>query len=171
MELTIKERVILANQYEILAGLNKSESEYYLEKVKILTNGYSYLYDTLHTNFCDEMTNEDGKFVFKILSLYGQIEDVKQKTKSEKIINHAYGFFPGFCGNYETAHMAFCQFIVNDQNKFQEQKQYFSKNDGMNSHVPLIEKYQRMLNVYALIKSDVVSYELTVEQALLILEA
>jgi uncharacterized protein YfbU (UPF0304 family) len=171
MQLTIKDRVILANQYQILAGLDERQSQYYLEKVKILTNGYSYLYDSLNINFCKEMTYNEGKFVVDILDLYELIEDVKRKTQYEKIINHPYGHFNGFCGNYESAHLGFCHFLVNDQNKFQVQKKYFSKNDGMNSHFPMVEKYKKMINFYSSIKKDTVFYELTVEQAVLILEA
>jgi uncharacterized protein YfbU (UPF0304 family) len=171
MQLTIKDRVILANQYQILASLDESESQYYLEKVKILTNGYSFLYDSLKINFCEEMTYDEGKFVLDILALYELIEDVKRKTQYEKIINHPYGYFNGFCGNYETAYMAFCQFLVNDQNKFKVQKKYFSKNDGMNSHVPMIEKYKKMINVYSSISNNALYCELTFEQALSILEA
>jgi uncharacterized protein YfbU (UPF0304 family) len=171
MQLTIKDRVMLANQYQILARLDESESEHYLEKVKILTNGYSYLYDSLKINFCQEMTYDEGKFVFDILALYELIEDVKRKTQHEKIINHRYGYFNGFCGNYETAYMSLCNFFVNVQNKFPTQKKYFSKNDGMNSHLPMIEKYKKMIDIYSSIRNDALFYELTVEQTLSILEA
>jgi len=42
--------------------------------------------------------------------------------------------------------MSFCRFLIEKQGKYQEQKQYLLKNDNLNSHMPMIEKYSRMLD-------------------------
>lgn len=146
MEITKRDRLILINQYKILASLNKAEADHYEELISILENGYSIFYSQLDEWISEEMPEEEGRFVLDVLDLYRAIEDVKRATKDSRLLAHHYAFFRGFDGNNETEHMGFCRFLIEKQGKFQEQKQYLLKNDNLNSHMPMTEKYSRMLN-------------------------
>ncbi|MBI6636170.1 YfbU family protein, partial [Pseudomonas paralactis] len=44
IQLTKKDRLILINQYKILASLDKDDESHYLELIQILENGYSIFY-------------------------------------------------------------------------------------------------------------------------------
>lgn len=168
MKLSKKDRVILINQYKLLAALNKDEEAHYRELIGILENGYEIFYSMVDEWVSDEMPRAEGKFVLDILDLYRAIEDVKRSSKSNELTNHSYAFFRGFDGNNETEHMGFCRFLIDKQGKFQEQQQYFLKNDHLNSHVPMIGKYKRMLDVSATIPD---LWSMTVQDALRILDA
>jgi uncharacterized protein len=168
MNLTKKERVLLINQYRILAELDKSEAAHYLELIEILQGGYEIFYSKLDEWISDDMPRAEGRFVLDILDLYRAVEDVKRSTKDSRLTAHRYSFFRGFDGNDETEYMAFCRFLIEKQGKFQEQQQYLLKNDNLNSHQPMIEKYKRMLAAAASIP-DV--WQMSAEQALQILEA
>lgn len=149
MELTKKDRILLINQYKILAALNKDEESHYLELIEVLERGYEIFYSLVDEWVSEDMPEDEGRFVLNVLDLYRAIEDVKRITKDERLLKHDYSFFKGFDGNNETEHMAFCRFLIETQGKFQEQRPYKLRNDNLNSHMPMIEKYQRMLDVAA----------------------
>lgn len=168
MKLSKKDRVLLINQYKLLAALYKEEEAHYRELIGILENGYEIFYSMIDEWISDDMPTDEGKFVLNILELYRAIDDLKRSSKNQKLAEHPYSFFRGFDGNNETEYMGFCRFLIDEQGKFQEQQQYFLKNDHLNSHMPMIDKYKRMLEVAGDI-SDV--WNMTVEDALGILEA
>lgn len=145
MELTKKDRLLLINQYRILAALNKDDASHYNELIQILERGYSIFYSMVDEWISEDMPEDEGRFVLNILDLYRAIEDIKRKSKSEELESHHYSFFMGFDGNYETEYMGLARFLVQEQDKFREQERYLRKNDNMNSHIPMIPKYQRML--------------------------
>jgi uncharacterized protein len=145
MEMTKKDRIFLINQYKILAALNKDEESHYLELIEVLEQGYEIFYSLVDEWVSEDMPKDEGRFVLDVLDLYRAIEDVKRSTKDERLLKHEHSFFRGFDGNHETEHMAFCRFLIDTQGKFQEQKPYKLRNDNLNSHMPMIEKYRRML--------------------------
>lgn len=168
MELTKKDRVLLINQYKVLAALNKDEEAYYLELIEVLERGYEIFYSLVDEWISEDMPEDEGRFVLNILDLYRAIEDVKRSTKDERLFKHEYSFFRGFDGNNETAHMGFCRFLIETQGKFQEQTPYKLRNDNLNSHMPMIDKYQRMLAVAATLPS---TRKMSLEQILAVLDA
>jgi uncharacterized protein YfbU (UPF0304 family) len=145
MELTKKERVFLINQYRILASLNRDDASHYQELIEVLENGYEYCYYMLDEWISEGMAEEDGKFVVEVLNLYRAIENIKRATKSKQLHEHPNSFFRGFDGNNETQHMSFCRFLIETQGRFQEQQQYLPSNDNLNSHMPMVDLYTRML--------------------------
>lgn len=168
MELTKKDRVLLINQYKILAILNKDEEGHYFELIEVLERGYGIFYSLIDEWILEDMPEDEGRFVLNILDLYRAIEDVKRSTKDERLLKHNYSFFRGFDGNNETSYMGFCRFVIDTQGKFQEQKPYKLRNDNLNSHMPMIDKYQRMLDVAAGLPS---TRKMSPEQVLTVLDA
>ena len=77
MELTKKDRVLLINQYKVLAALNKDEEAYYLELIEVLERGYEIFYSLVDEWISEDMPEDEGRFVLNILDLYRAIEDVK----------------------------------------------------------------------------------------------
>ena len=168
MGLTKKDRLLLINQYKILACLNKEEESHYLELIEILERGYAIFYSSMDEWVSEDMPEEDGRFVLDILDLYRAIEDVKRATKDEKLSKHPYSFFRGFDGNNETQQMGFCRFVIEIQGKFQEQKPYMLRNDNLNSHMQMVGKYSRMLEAAERVPTI---WKMSAEQELGILEA
>jgi len=168
MEITKRDRLILINQYRILASLNKAEADHYEELISILENGYTIFYSQLEEWISDDVPEEEGRFVLEVLDLYRAIEDVKRATKDSRLLAHHYAYFRGFDGNNETEYMSFCRFLIEKQGKFQEQKQYLLRNDNLNSHMPMTAKYRRML-VEANSLSD--KWRMSADDALRVLDA
>ena len=169
MKLDKKDRLILINQYKILAKLDANDATYYKELIQILENGYEIFYSLLDQWIDDEIPVEKSRFVLNILDLYRAIEDLKRKTKDSRLLQHSYGNFKGFDGNNESEYLGFTRFLIEIQGKFQEQKQYYYENDHLNSHCPMIHKYERML---AKVKEGEISiWQMSTEQALSILDA
>lgn len=168
MELSKKDRLLLINQYKILAALDKGEESRYLELIDILENGYSIFYSLVDEWISEDMSEDEGRFVLDVLDLYRAVEDVKRSTRDTKLLEHPFAVFPGFDGNNESKYLGFCRFLIEKQGKFQEQEQYLAKNDGMNSHMPMIDKYRRMLSAAG---STVSVRRLSPEKVLAILDA
>jgi len=145
MNFTKLERIQLINQFEILKVLKPDDREYYEEWIEILTNGYAIYYSDLEDWVEDEMPVDEGRFVLDVLDLYRAIENYKSHHEAKVIIEHAFGNFPGFDGNYEGHYFIFTRFLLDKQKKFQEQAQYRDKTDDFNSHWPNLDQYKRMV--------------------------
>jgi len=168
MELTKKDRILLINQYRILAGLYKDDETHYEELIGILENGYEIFYSKIDEWISEDMPLVEGRLVLDILDVYRAIEDIKRSTKNQDLTEHHYSIFRGFDGNNESKYMGFCRFLIEKQGKFREQEQYLLRNDNFNSHMPMIAKYQRMVSVANEIPN---MWNMTVEDALRILNA
>jgi uncharacterized protein YfbU (UPF0304 family) len=166
--LTKKDRLILINQYRILAWLSRGEESHYLELIDILERGYEVFYSMVDEWISEDMPESEGRFVLEVLSLYRAIEDVKRSSRDPRLLNHHLSIFPGFDGNNESEYLGFCRFLLEKQGKFQEQQQYLAVNDGMNSHRPMIDTYHRMLQAAGDISNV---RRLSPEEVIAILEA
>lgn len=67
--------------------------------------------------------------------------------------------FRGFDGNNETEHMSVASFLVHDLNRFEE-----FKGRSMNSHMPSIETYNRMLSVFRPMRRKLASGRLSLSE-------
>jgi uncharacterized protein len=150
MELSKKERIILINQYEILKHLDAENASRYEELIEILRSGYEIFYSKVGEWVNDRtMPVEEGKFVLNVLDLYRAIEAYKRDNPAdEEVVNHLWSSFRGFDGNSESNYFAFTQFLIYDQNKWSEQRQYEAKTDRFNSHMPVASKYRKMLDAW-----------------------
>jgi hypothetical protein len=89
--------------------------------------------------------------VVDILEMWSMIETYYERLSSEdkQFINveaHPYGthvHFRGFDGNNEGEYMSIARFLIDDLNRFTN-----FKGRELNSHVPMLDRYQSMLEVY-----------------------
>lgn len=155
MGLTRTERIILANQYQILALLDKQNARDYDTIREALEDNYPLAYEGLFDRFRDGLTMEECGFVNEVLAMY----DALQRTKV------ADAHFPGFDGNNETMFMTYARHIRKREGRFD----YLDVGSpDLNSHFPSVEGYRRMLDVW---KRHDKSYELKADQAKEILAA
>lgn len=163
-----KEKISLINQYKILSKLYPEEESYYQELTSIIENGYSIFYSQLKGWISDELPEDECKFVLDILNLYRVIEDTKRKNKNSNLAEYRHSYFEGFDGNNESEYLSFASFLIKKQGKFAEQQDYLIKNDDLNSHHQMKEKYDRMLRKWEQYSKP---YSLTLEQVIEILDA
>ena len=160
MELTKPERLILLNQYRILAKLEPDDSRASEEACEILRNGYALEYEKLGSYVDPAVSEAECREVKDILDMYRALKIARGKLP-EETFGEGDTVFPGFDGNNETEHFAYATFLIETQNKWPE-----SKRDPRNSHRPMLARYRSMLGSW---EESANKWELTAEDAARIL--
>jgi len=160
MELTKLERLVLLNQYRILAKLEPDDSRNSEEACEILRNGYTLEYETLARHVDPDVSEEECREVRDILDMYRALK-IARGDLPEGTFGEGDAAFPGFDGNNEPEHFAYAKFLMEIQNKWQESKQ-----DPRNSHKPMLARYRSMLESW---EESANKWELTAEDTARIL--
>lgn len=147
MELTLKERLILMNQYAILEKLDPENAKDYANKYKALDYGFTLNYAWLFENMSEEMSKEECEEVINILTMYRAITFSYFNINNTKNVSEKKYKFIGFDGNNEDKYYSYCNYFIMDLGRFQELT-YGSSYPALNSHMPMIDKYRRMLKVW-----------------------
>ena len=102
-----------------------------------------------------------------IESGYAALSDA-EKTRVEKEAEPfgKYVKFPGFDGNNETEHLGIANFLVNKMERFD-----IFKGRSLNSHMPSIEGYKRMLSVFEPMRKNLGHVDLSPEQIIELMNA
>lgn len=121
-----------------------------------------------------EPTPPDVKDVADILDMWSFLEEAiesfgpedrdKVKKDAEPFGEHVR--FTGFDGNNETRLMGIARFLVDDMGRFSR-----FKGRDMNSHMPSIDGYRRMLGVFSRIRPTLTHGGLTASQVASVLNA
>ncbi|WP_344341984.1 YfbU family protein, partial [Streptomyces rhizosphaericus] len=93
MEISKAERLILANQFRILAESNPQDK--HLIRAEILERGYEALYnDEIFNLLSEEMDQEEGDFVIDVLSMYRGIDDSYENLQDKQNLSEREITFP-----------------------------------------------------------------------------
>lgn len=146
MDLTIKDRVILYNQYEILKHLNPEELDIYELNQAILSCGFKYNYDELTDGFYDELDESVSKYVFEVFDMYRSLISSYNELSYEekKSIDMNDIKFKGYDGNEETDYYGYAMFVLEGLRRYDEI--YNSGDVVFNSHRNMLYTYNSMLN-------------------------
>jgi uncharacterized protein len=147
MELSKKDRLIIANQLKILEKLYPDEARAYAQHRKAIEDGYSLHYDRLVEHFGEEMTEDDCREVLDILDMYRTITFSSEKIDDKRGIDEMWVRFRGFDGNNEGSQFSYALYFIVDLERFAELK-YGAQYPDLNSHAPTLDKYRRMLRVW-----------------------
>jgi uncharacterized protein YfbU (UPF0304 family) len=138
LKLSDTERLILANQYEILAALKKDES---LERLaENLRDGHEWLYSQGFDWFSENLPAEDAEHVLWILGIYGDMKASFEALSDKTGIDPRLLAFPGFDGNNESELLHFAGALRKSE-RFVETIGPNAKN----SHMPTTDTYRRMI--------------------------
>ena len=152
--LSMKERLILANQYEILSRLSQDEDEkQHFENIReAFSSGYTRYYDLATEHFSEEVSNEECKFVVDVLDLYRDLYYSREHTQEIKdAIEEREVLFKGFDlnDNIESKYYSFYSFLVNNLGRYQEINELMEagKIEDFNSHGfgPTMEQLKEMI--------------------------
>lgn len=136
MKFTDTERLILANQYEILGKLNPDEG--YLQLAENLKDGHEWIYSQKF--FISPIFDEaKSDFVVEILGLYDILQSSYDALTTKGSLNESKVKFPGFDGNNEGEYMRFFSALIKNG-----QFDYLEANT--NSHMQKVATYRRMLD-------------------------
>ena len=139
--LSIKDRLMFANQYDILSKLTDEEHEKkgYENLREIFVSGYSRYYSFATEWFSEEVNQEECKFVIEVLDLYRDLYFSWSKNEeAQENINENKVLFKGFDLNdpIESKYYSFYEFLVEQLGKYSEIKEFIEKGkiEGFNSH-------------------------------------
>ena len=114
------------------------------------------------------------RLVVDVLDMWSFIEaSFKTLSKADKDrVKDAIGTlgtnpkFSGFDGNNEAEYMSITMFVVETMGRFTE-----FKGREMNSHMPMVNRYQRMVRVFEPMRAQLIGVGLTAAQVISLLEA
>lgn len=149
MELSLKERLFLYNQYEVLKLLNlddEHEQERYEKCQKIVVEGYKHNYGDLTDGFSDDVPDEVCILVWDVLQMYRTLHNSYRKL--EKLEKEQIDIdditYKGFDGNEEGQYYSYSIFVLEDMKMYEEI--YKDEKVELNSHYNVLNKYRKMLN-------------------------
>jgi uncharacterized protein len=147
LELNLKDRLILYNQSRILAALYPEEADFYRRMGTVFHNGYEQLYGWYTDTFYQPMSREESAEVFDIMQMCDDVAYGIEQLKDKSGIEPLHGAWIGFDGNNESSYLGFASHLVEEERRFVR----LSKTpwgDDMNSHMPTLDTYRRMLKVW-----------------------
>ena len=115
----------------------------------------------------------DVSFVVNVLDMWSFIERAYEKLtrkEKERVEREASPFgkdvqFPGFDGNDESSHLGITRFLIEKMNRFSQ-----FKGRDLNSHMPTIDTYQRMLAEFLPMREGLSGTNLNANQIIQILK-
>ena len=148
MDLSPTERLLLINQSEILARLDRDGADHYAELIEILRDGYEIFYGDLFFPL-SHMPAKHSEFVMDALTLYRLIESYKTHFPDDQHAQRSrFAHFEGFCESGEGQMLAFTTFLIMKQRKFPEQMRYRGATNNWHAFKPMTERYARLLDAW-----------------------
>ncbi len=138
IKLTDTERLILANQYEILSALRDDED--YARMAETLRDGHEWLYSQYFDSLSPNLPSDKAEHVLTILGIYSDLRDSYNEISDKSGIEERLVKFPGFDGNNESDLLSFAR-ALRKHDRFTETL----GKDANNSHMPTTEMYRRMI--------------------------
>lgn len=161
--LTKVERLMLANQYEILGLLQEDDDLTRL--AQDLRDGHVWIYsEKLRNQLMDELPDSSAKEVLTILGVYSDLKSSYERLPDKSGIDPHLVVFPGFDGNNEGELLHFTAALSKNGN--------YARTIGehpRNSHMEMLDVYRRMVACWTDLGQP--RYPLTKEAILAILEA
>jgi uncharacterized protein YfbU (UPF0304 family) len=160
MNLTIKDRLILANQYTILIALatDESEKKKYSDSLEIIEAGFESEYTNLFPDIDNKvLTEKEGEEVHNILEMFHQIQNSLEDL-GEIEVEKSKVTFVGFDVDHESPQFSYTKYLIKTRPIYQK-----LTDEVADSHFPMLTIYRRMLdewkrsdNKYQLTKDDIV---------------
>lgn len=149
LPLTTTERWLLHNQFEILQQLNPDHPDYhenYFQNAReILAQGYEWYYDDIAQHIYTRIFPYSNALeIIHILNMFEDLQFAYEKLDDKTGIDQGTLEFHGFSANTETSELQFTRFMMDSMHQLDHVK---PKHD-LNSHVPMLEAYRRMLRMW-----------------------
>ena len=139
IDLTDKDRLLLANQYEILALLKSDEG--YALVADALRSGHKWIYDQhIDSELSETLPANKVEHVLNILNIFGSLKDSYRNLPDKTGIDEKNLLFPGFDGNNESELLIFSQALTKNG-----RYKLTIGDSATNSHFPTTEMYTRMI--------------------------
>jgi uncharacterized protein len=141
LTLTDVERLILANQYEILSVLQEDQG--YGKLAQQLRDGHEWLYADFQ-NLSEVLPRKEAEYVLAVLEMYEAMADSFDNLPAGHGIKKHDVDFPGFDGNNEAEYANFAAALAASR----RYEHVLGKDGHKNSHMPTTGIYRRMLQAF-----------------------
>ena len=144
MEMTSTQRLILINQYELMALLDKENADKYRRYQNIIKGGYRLNLKELHKEF-SELSEDECKTVINTLEMYQALQvSYNNLHHKEDMTPHRLKFL-GYCAIREKKYLNYLGFIAENDKKYRDLIQC---PNGCDAQTPMWDKYIKMLDVW-----------------------
>jgi uncharacterized protein YfbU (UPF0304 family) len=141
-------RLVLANQYRILALLDKGSARDWEAAADIAAEFRPYAdlpgMDSMLEHRRDPLTAAEQDFVNDAMNVFAVLQDA-EKAGCRPPEPYTASTFPGFDGNHETRLMAYGRDLRDRQHHWQY---VAAASDDLNSHHPTVDMYERMIEAW-----------------------
>lgn len=145
LEISDAERLILANQYEILARLDRLQSGHEHDSYSLLASqlrdGYEWLYQQSLSYMADVLDERVVNHVLETLELFSTLKASYDRLADKSGIDEHHVTFLGFDGNNEAEMLGFAHAL----GQADRYNSVLDEGNCPNSHMPTYELYGRMI--------------------------
>lgn len=150
--LTLKERIALAYQFDLLAIAKPDDKRFFEEQGEALREGYELEYSAVAQGFEAGLSRPECSEVLDIMDMYMDLIRSSEELGKDADTPASDLAFPGFDGNYETAWMGYARFLVERQGRYEVVGRSLGRT-GFNSHFPALPMYRAMLRAYRKVRT------------------
>lgn len=145
-DLTLKDRLLLSNQYRILELLDKDRAAEHEEHRAVLTRAQETHYVTLLEDFSKALNLEVVGEVMDILAMFTRLRMSYDHLGGKTSIADEGMEFGGFHPEFESEMLSYAQFYMQKLGRHRWLRSDDGK--GIESHVPMLDVYRRMLSAW-----------------------
>lgn len=142
--LSLKERLMLANQYRILEALYPQEAARFALNRQAVEGGFTSQYDSLLINIRADVPPEDCHLVSEVLDLYRAMQQSFRQYRDRHGLNERDIEFPGFDSTTEAPLLDLAQYLIKRSDRPATFQHAYS-----DSRTPMAARYRRMVVAWA----------------------
>jgi len=146
LRLSLKDRLSLANQYEILAHLNPSEAERYRSYINVLQSGFEIQYGHLVQGYSGGLSDSECADVLRIMDMFNVFSSILRDRPEYKNLYDA-AKFRGFNETLESSQYVFANYLIHDL-KYYNELRLEAHRHGLSAPVPMMPQYRKMLEAW-----------------------
>ena len=146
LQLSLKDRLFLSNQYRILESLDPSAVARYRQNRDIVENGYEVHYPTLAESFHAGMNFDLCREVLDVLDMFAILRLSYDAAGAPAGIDKTGLRFDGFSSDFEEEMLAYVRYFILKLDRYPSLRT--SEEDNFAAPAPMLEVYRRMLKVW-----------------------
>lgn len=144
MEMTNAQRLIISNQYQLMAMLDPAQAEHYRRLQTIVECGYGLQLRELDRHF-GEISEEDCRTIIDVMEMHHALQVSCNNLSDSSAIACRRLNFLGFDAASEPHLLGYVRFLTETEGRY---PQFDASEHGFNAQMPMWAKYQRMLQVW-----------------------
>lgn len=149
LDLSLADRLQLANQYEILLRLARNDDEIgrFETAIATLKSGYAIQYANLVGDFQGGLSDDQCAEVLQILDLHSIMRSVAAHSEEADRRLLTAITFPGFSSTLEPDHYRFAAYLIYEVQAF-GLLLHDAQRKGLDSVTPMLPAYRRMIHLW-----------------------